>query len=66
MKAKPSTVNKNVYAVCGASKLTLDLNTVSGMYVDNGHIIIVFDNGFRYKADEIAFETIKTSMKFFK
>jgi len=59
MKTEPILLNKHVYAVCGASKLTLDPNTVSGMYVDNKRIIIVFDNGFRYEADEIAFEKIK-------
>lgn len=61
MKTKPTQLNKDVYAVCGASKLALDLNTVSGMYVDGGYIIILFDSGLRYKADEVVFGKIKKS-----
>ena len=61
MKTKTAQLNKNVYAVCGASKLMLDLNTVSGMYVDGGHIIILFDNGLRYKTDEVVFGKTKKS-----
>lgn len=51
---------KNVWAVLSdKSKLHLDVNTVNGMYVENGHIVIVFGNGFRCEADEIVFENIK-------
>lgn len=58
---QPTVFDKNVYAVCGTSQLTLDLNTVSGFYVDNGHITITFSNGFRMNADEIVFEKPKHS-----
>lgn len=62
---QPTVFNKNVYAVCGTSQLTLDLNTVSGFYVDNGHITVAFSDGFRFAADEIVFENPNTHKKYF-
>lgn len=59
MKPKPYTLNKGVYATNGASQLEIDLNTVSGMYPDGGHIIVMFDSGLRYKADEVVFRNIE-------
>ena len=65
-KNTPKVFDKNAYAVCGASKMTLDLNTVSGFYVDNKHITIVFSNGFRFNADEIVFENPNRPIKFYR